>query len=188
MRAKIKTGRDRIAHKGKFLTTIHRGFRGIHGKKEVWEMVKRNIHGRIVGVVAITPKNEVVMNKIYRVPLKSYVLEFPAGLSDKKGESEVALARRELLEETGYVAEKLELLVRTPVYAGLVEDEMAIYLATDVKKLMDPDYENAEDIGVITIPLSKLYRYLTHPPKDLVIDMKIFGALYLLERKGYRIR
>lgn len=187
MRPKIKIGKDYIVHKGKFLTTVHREFRGIHGKKSTWEMVTRNIHGRIVGIVAITPKNEVVMNKHYRVPLKSYILEFPAGLTDKKGESEISLARRELLEETGYAAKKFQLLVRGPYNAGLTSDELSLYLATDARKVKATEHENAEDIEVVVIPLSKLYRYLTHPPKGLVIDMKIFGALYLLQKKGYTV-
>ncbi len=187
MNRRITIGNDRIAYKGKFLTTIHREFRGTHGAKGVWEMVKRNIHGRIVGVVAITKENKIVMNKIYRVPLKSYILEFPAGLTDKKGESEITLARRELLEETGYATKKFELLVRGPYNAGLTSDELSLYLARGARKVKEPEHENAEDIEVVTIPLSRFSRYLTHPPKGLRIDVKTFGVLYLLRKKGYTV-
>ena len=68
MKSRCKIGSDKIVHEGKFLRTIHRSFVGISGKRGTWEMVKRKIHGRIVGVAALTKKNEVVMNKIYRIP------------------------------------------------------------------------------------------------------------------------
>ena len=187
MRSRFKIGKDHVVHEGKFLRTIHRSFTGISGKRGEWEMVRRKIYGRIVGVVALTKHNEVVMNKIYRIPLKSYILEFPAGLSDKKGESEISLARRELLEETGYAAKKFELLVRGNFNAGITADELSLYLARDAKKIKEPEHENAEDIEVITIPLSRFYDYLVRPPKGVKIDIKTFGILYLLRKKGYNV-
>ena len=184
-RPHFKLGRDRIVHEGKFIRTIHRDFIGTQGKPEVWEMIQRKIHGRIVGVVALTKKNELVMNKIYRVPLKSYILEFPAGLSDKKGESEISLARRELLEETGYAAKKFELLMRGPYNSGLTADELSLYLARNAKKVREPEPENAEDIEVVLIPLARFYHALTRPQKGLKVDIKNFGVLELLRKKGY---
>ncbi len=44
------------------------------------------------------------MEVIYRIPVKEYILQFPAGMRDP-GESDlVKTAIREMLEETGYVA------------------------------------------------------------------------------------
>ena len=138
--------------------------------------------GRIVGIIALTPNNEVILIKIFRIPFQSYILEFCAGLMDKKDESEEQAARRELLEETGYAVQDIQQLMKGSFHAGLAADELTLFLGTGAKKVQEPTLDNAEEIEVVKIPLAKLYSFLTNPHGHLTIDIKIFCAMPWLDK------
>ena len=67
------------------------------------------------GAVAIVPITNdglgVLLVRQFRTPLNDWLLELPAGLRDKEGESDVDTARRELEEEVGCIADTMEHLV-----------------------------------------------------------------------------
>lgn len=183
MPQKIKITRDEVVYDGKYIRTIRRHFKTQSGSKKFWEMVKRKVFRRIIGVVAITPKNEIILVKIYRIPIKKYVIEPIMGLTDRKGESEKTAVRRELLEETGYAAKKIIKLGVGPHNSGLSGSEVALYVALNAKKIKKPMLEDSEDISTIKIPASRVISFLYHPPKKTAVDIKVFGILFLLINK-----
>jgi 8-oxo-dGTP pyrophosphatase MutT (NUDIX family) len=183
---KIKILKDEVVYDGRYIKTVRRHFLNTSGKKKYWEMVQRKIFGKIVAIVPITPKKEIILTKIYRIPIKKYVIELCAGLTDKKGEKELETIKRELLEETGYKAEKIKKIITGPYNSGLSETEMTIYLGINAKRIQKPVLEDSEDIEIIKIPLSKIHSYLQNPPKGVLVDIKIFSILFLLERMGYK--
>ncbi len=63
------------------------------------------IHPGAVMVVAELPDGRWVLERQFRYPVQSVMIEFPAGKLDA-GEASLACARRELLEETGYTAKQ----------------------------------------------------------------------------------
>lgn len=63
-------------------------------------------HNGAVAVCAVTPKKEVVLVKQYRKPVEKPLLEIPAGKLEDD-EDRVEAAKRELEEETGYIAKEL---------------------------------------------------------------------------------
>lgn len=63
-----------------------------------------------VGVVGLTDNNEIVLVEQYRYAVKRTFLEIPGGRIEK-GESPEECARREFLEETGYIAQKWTKLI-----------------------------------------------------------------------------
>lgn len=183
-KSKLIIEKDVVVFNGRYIQTIKRHFRNrITRKSGVWEMVKRKTHGRIVAVVALTPKLEVILTKIYRVPWKRWMIETCAGLADKKGESEISLARRELLEETGYAVARMEKIISGPFNAGLLADDIVYYLGVGARKVQEPELEDAEDIEVLKIPLKKLEYFLWHPPRGTLVDIKLFAILSLLEKR-----
>lgn len=181
---KFITRKDECVFKGAFIEVIKRHYDNAEtGEHGIWEMVQHTTRAKVVAVVAVTERNEVVLIKSYRIPMQQWVLEVPGGLADVEGESEQALARRELLEETGYTVKKLKKLASGPFDAGLVNDEITYYMGIDGRKVREQSLDDAEDIEVMTVPLSRLEAYLLKPPRGLLIDVKMFAILYWLKRE-----
>ena len=182
-KSKMKILRDELVYDGQFLQVIARYFIDCKGNEQIWEVIRRNTYGDIAGIVAITKDRDIILEKVFRIPLNAYVLEFPAGLRDRKNESEKEMIQRELLEETGYKVESVEELMRGPFTAGLRDDEMVIYLGTNAYLVQKPQLESAEDIEVIKVPLDKLFDYLL-AQKKVKVDLKLTSVIPYLERKG----
>lgn len=83
-----------------------------------------------LSVVAITRDGDILFVRQYRPALERYMLELPAGTLDP-GESPEPAAARELLEETGHVADRFELLGTLHPDTGRLQNRMWCYLATD---------------------------------------------------------
>src|SRR5687767_3978625 len=83
-----------------------------------WEYVDRPAISGIVVIVAKTAADKLLLVEQYRPPVQAKVIELPAGLAgDAEGaetEELIGAARRELLEETGYVASKWWVLFAGP--------------------------------------------------------------------------
>lgn len=180
---KIKIGKDKVVYDGQFIKTIERKFRDKKDKLCVWEMIQRKTYGRIVAIAAITPDRKIVLEKNYRIPLKSYVIELPAGLMDKKGESEIETARRELMEEAGYAVDSLIPLLSGPFNTGLTDDELSIYLGTNARKVAEPNTDECEDIEILTVPLDQMVEYLSFL-NCIKVDLKIAAVLPYLKKHG----
>ena len=88
------------------------------------------------GAVAIVPitndGRDVLLVRQFRTPLNDWLLELPAGLRDKEGESDLDTARRELEEEVGCIADTMEHLVTLATAVGFTDESISIYLARDL--------------------------------------------------------
>ena len=74
----------------------------------------------------------VLLERQYRHAAQSFLWELPAGRVDD-GESELAGAKRELLEETGYRAARWRPILKFYASPGFLDETMALYLARDLK-------------------------------------------------------
>jgi len=73
----------------------------------------------------------VLMVRQYRYTVNDFIWELPAGRIDE-GEDELPAAKRELLEETGYTAERWKRVLYFYVSPGFLDETMAVYLAEDL--------------------------------------------------------
>ena len=89
----------------------------------------------------------------YRHPAVKYLLEAPAG-SREPFESPEECARRELEEELGLVAGRLELLAEFFVSPGFCAEKMWLYLATDLTETKS-NPEDDELLEVVRLPLRR---------------------------------
>jgi ADP-ribose pyrophosphatase len=118
---------ERRTYEGSFVDVAVATFEGPDGTRFDREIVR---HGHAVAVVALTEDHQrVVLVRQYRPAIDELLLELPAGMIDVEGESAEATARRELEEEAGRrVVGSLELLTEYWVAAGLMDEQMTIYL------------------------------------------------------------
>ncbi len=153
-----------------------------------WEFVQRkNITG-IVGIVPITDDGKLVLLEQYRPPMGGKVIELPAGLvgdiPGKQAEPLEEAARRELHEETGYEARRMELLFEGCVTPGLCDETISFFLATGLRKTADGGGDETEDIVVHEIPLGAAMDFLDgQRQRGLFIDLKVYSAMYFLQKE-----
>lgn len=165
-----------IVFKGKFLTVI---------RKNGWEYVKRNTNsGNIVSVLPITSENEIILVEQYRIPVQKHVLECPAGILGDEIKNEVPLdcAKKELLEETGYVSDDWHQIYVTSKSPGIISELCYKYIARNCKKVADGGGVGTEDITVHKIPLTKIKEYLDDlvNDNDILVCSGIYAGLYWL--------
>lgn len=181
----MKIIREEIVFDGSFIKVSRIHFIGKTGRECVWETVKRKTFGKIVALFALTNEKEVILEKTFRIPLNRYVVELPAGLMDREGETPEEVIQRELREETGYeVRNGVTKILEGPFNSGLLNDELLIFFADNVEKVGEPLLEDAEDIEVITVPLSSLVDFCMESHPDFLIDIKILNVLPVLEKRG----
>ena len=112
-------------------------------------------------VVALVPVLDdgatVLLVRQYRGPIDRYLLEIPAGLCDVDGEEPEATARRELVEEVGRQAARLELLASYFPAAGFSDQFVRLYLATDLTEVpADRQGVEEQDMTIVEFPLASL--------------------------------
>ena len=171
---KFKIGEKKIIYKGKFITLWSTKFLDKDGKPQAWESMGKN---DVVAVLPITDDGKAVLIKNYRVPVEKYVIETPAGLMDHDGEDYEPAIRRELVEETGYEAEKFYALPAWPYRSGTSQNKIYGFIATGLKKISEVYGDATEDIEVIELPLKELVSIWLKPPGDVLFQPEII-AMY----------
>ena len=172
----------RTAWEGKFLRCIITTYVDSVGIVREWESVERVNCKGIVGIVPVTDDKEVLLIRQFRPAVKGYVIEFPAGLSEKENNLEEA-ARRELLEETGYAAKDMIFLSEGPLSSGASGEVFTAFLATGLEFQGLGKQDETEDIEVLKIPIHELNQKLSALKSEGdLIDLKICGLLELAKR------
>mgnify|MGYP003574912682 CR=1 FL=1 len=124
------------------------GGKGIYG-----EVHFKNI---AIGVLPLDEEQNTWLVGQYRFPLKAYSWEIPEGGGPLGSDPELS-AKRELVEETGLVANKLTEIQRMHL-SNSVSDELAIiYLAQDLTQ-GEAEPEETEELQIIKVPFSKVYQ------------------------------
>ena len=121
------------------------------GKTTTREIVE---HSDCVAVVVLDSKDNVILVRQFRKAVGKILLEVPAGGVDP-GEQPIASVRRELQEEIGYLANKIDKLGGFYAAPGYYTEYLHLYLATHLipRRL---EAEDTEDIEVVRVPLSRI--------------------------------
>ena len=181
----VKITEKEAVFEGKYLKFVRKHFETDAGEEGVWETIERkNIYNKgAVVIAAVTKERELILERNWRAPLESFVVQFPAGLSDREGENEEEVARRELLEETGYKAEKLIHVIPAPLCPALTNTRATHFLAPEVEFVGKESKEITEEIEVLKVPVTELGDFLLNLPKDTELDLRVPGILWVLERR-----
>ena len=139
---------DEVMWQGKFITTRKRG---------KWEYVSR-ARGIQAAVILAVDDGHVLLVDQYRVPLGRRCIELPAGLvgddDDKTVEDPANAGARELEEETGYRAERMEAVGQFWSSPGMVSESFTLLRAHGLTKVGNGGGVAGEDIVVHRVPLS----------------------------------
>ena len=100
------------------------------------------VHPGAAAIVALNDNKEVLLVEQYRKAVESKTLEIPAGTLEA-GESPEECARRELIEETGFQASKLEKLVAFFPSPGFSSEIIHVFKASGLKQKHDAEAELA---------------------------------------------
>ena len=149
--ASLSVSRRDVVFKGKIWDVVSETF-DYKGTSLVREFVA---HPGAVAVIALNDQQEILLIKQYRQPVREYLWEVPAGLLDIPGESRLEAAKRELLEETGYIAEGWQALIEFHTTPGGNSETINVFLATELRHQgYDLDLEGEEvDLELRWVPL-----------------------------------
>lgn len=167
---------------GKFLRFTLTTYIDTSGTIRDWESFERVNCKGIVVVVPIITEGETLLVRQFRPPVNNYVIEFPAGLSNRS-ESLEETAKRELLEETGYIAREIIYLTEGPVSSGASGEILTAFLARGLKFEGIGKKDETEDIEVIKVSLLELDSKLSGLRSEgNYIDLKIYGLVEIAKK------
>jgi ADP-ribose pyrophosphatase len=150
-----------------------------------WEFAERTNPGGGVIIIAVTPEDRILFVEQWREAVRGKTIEMPAGLVgdlDDASESALAAAARELTEETGYRAQRVELLIAGPSSAGMSNEVIAFVRAYDLVREHAGGGDHTEDIVVHEIPRAEAAAWLLQKSRaGYSIDPKLFAGLYFLD-------
>ena len=157
--SKVRVLSSRVVFRGPVFQVTHDEVvepSGIRAKRDIVR------HPGSVVVLAIDETRSqprVLLERQYRYAADAFLWELPAGRIDE-GESELAAAKRELLEETGYSASRWERIVRYYASPGFIDETMAIYLARNLHRGKAQPEED-EAIRTRLFPMSSVVHMAT---------------------------
>lgn len=162
---------EQTVWQGKFITAK------VKGK---WEYVSRARGIKAAVILAIDTADHVLLVEQFRVPLGRACIELPAGLIGDHGEAEdpTAAAQRELEEETGYRAARMEMLGEYYSSPGMVSESFTLLRAHDLAQVGPGGGVDGEDITVHRVPLAGIAPFLdAQRARGLGIDVRLLMLL-----------
>ncbi len=125
-----------------------------NGKTEIWDFVSHRMGAACV--LPVRNDGKILMVRQYRNALERVTLEIPAGKRDSVNEDTGICAQRELEEETGYRAGKIERLLSLKSTVAFCDEMIDVYLATDLEKIGEQHLDDSESIDIEAYDLNEL--------------------------------
>ena len=166
-------------------TTIYEGRYLRMRVRGTWEYAERTHAGGLAAIIiAVTPDDRVLFVEQFRVPLQAPTIEMPAGLVGDvhAGESIEISAIRELEEETGWTAERAEVLMIGPTSSGMSNERIAFVRASNLRQVGPGGGDDSEDITVHAIPRAEAAAWLVRKMGEgYELDPKLWAGLWMIE-------
>ncbi len=158
-------------------------------KRGRWEYAERTNPGGGVMIIAVTADDKVLFVEQFRPALDCRTIEMPAGLvgdqAHARNEDAIAAAHRELIEETGYAAGRIEFIMAGPTSAGMSNEILAFVRAHDLRRVEAGGGDETEDIVVHEIPRREATRWLVQRMAEgCSVDPKMFAGMYFLDNEA----
>ena len=139
-------------------------------------------HPGWVAVVPLTDDGDVVCVRQFRAALQAWLLEVPAGICDVDGEEPEVTARRELAEEAGLAAERVELVATIHNSPGFADEKGWVFLATGLSDVpLDRQGVEEDHMEVVRVPVADAARLVADGE---VTDAKTVVGLLLASTRS----
>ena len=161
---------EEIVWQGRFITTKTRG---------KWEYVSR-ARGIKAAVILAVDDGHVLLVEQFRVPLGANCLELPAGLigDDTEGERLEDAAARELEEETGFRAARIERIGEFYSSPGMVSESFFLVRALGLERVGEGGGVDGENIVVHRVPLNRMADFIAIKRNEgCAMDAKLLTLL-----------
>jgi ADP-ribose pyrophosphatase len=135
-------------------------------------------HPGAVVIIPLMADGSVCLLRNYRVAVHQMLIELPAGTLES-GEKPKDAAARELAEETGYAAGRLDPLAELLMSPGILNERMYVFVATELSS-GKPAPEAGEEIEAFVVPWQEA---LAMTEDGRIQDAKTIAALLLFDRK-----
>jgi ADP-ribose pyrophosphatase len=171
---------SKVVYQGPLFRVLHDKLIEPGGKHSERDVIRHN--GSVV-ILAIDPSRSkknpwIVIERQYRHAANQYLWELPAGKLEP-GEVPLAGAKRELAEETGYLAKKWRPLVEYYASPGFLGESMKVYVAEGLV-VGDAHPEDDEHIEIRLVQLSDVVKMID---KGMILDGKTLTSILLYVRK-----
>jgi len=164
-----------VLHAGPVFRVERVGFRCADGSVRPKDIVR---HPGAVAVIAVRGDGRLVLVRNRRVAVGRQLVEFCAGKLEP-GEAPAATAARELEEETGHAAGRIEPLGSFFTSPGFADEIMHVFLATELRPVPQR-LEPGEEIEVVTLSEPELRDAIA---SGGILDGKTLGAYLLWSMK-----
>ena len=158
--------RLQVEWKGKYLSVLKRGR---------WEYVSRS--GSTGAVVVLADHDgKIILVEQYRVPVGGRCLELPAGLvgDEDKNATVEETAVKELEEETGFTADRVERLGEFHSSPGMVAESFTLVRALGVQRAGEGGGNDHEDIIVHLVPRAEIPDFIAGRRRQgVAVDVKL---------------
>ena len=132
--------------RGRYLSAAVESWPQVGGE---YEVIRKH---DAVAVVPVTPSGDVLLVRQFRPPVRTDLLEIPAGLLDVDGEDALTCATRELAEETGYRHTEIAFLGGVYLSPGFTDEYIHIFWARTTD---EPEGAAEPGITVVRMPLGE---------------------------------
>lgn len=139
---------EKLIHKGNFIDFVNIDVTLPNGKNANRDVIK---HPGASAIIAFLDDENIILVEQFRLPLNKVLLEIPAGKLDKN-EEPIDCAKRELQEETGYIAKDIEHLGSVATAPGFCDEIIHLYKAWNlVKGEKNEDEDEFTNVKILNI-------------------------------------